>query len=97
MLRVACCVAGPPATLDFRLWTLDFATYAAYAQMERRPKKVLRTSLRSETQATDSTWMGCRAKRAATKALRQYAPVICLRRPKSSSELRVWKRRLVAW
>ena len=34
-----------------------------------------RVSLRSVTQATDPTWSGCRAKTAATKALRHTLPV----------------------
>ena len=37
---------------------------------------MLSTSLRSATQATDSTWSGWTAKSAATNALRQRAPVI---------------------
>ena len=39
-------------------------------------KKVERTSLRSAIQATDSTWRGCIANRAATKALDQTFFVI---------------------
>src|SRR4051794_7676076 len=67
--------AFPPSspTLDFRLWTLDFSTNRAYAQRVSMKKKALRTSLRSEAQATDSTWTGCKANRAATKALRHGA------------------------
>ena len=36
----------------------------------------LKTSLRSATQATDSTLRGCTANTAATQALGQSAPVI---------------------
>jgi hypothetical protein len=36
----------------------------------------LSTSFRSDTQATDSTWSGCTAKKAATRALAHSAPVI---------------------
>jgi hypothetical protein len=46
--------------------------------MVRSQKNELRTSLRSATHATDSTWSGCQAKSAATKALRQRAPVMAL-------------------
>ena len=42
----------------------------------RRKNKALRTSFRSAIQATDSTWSGCNANNAATKALRHWAPVI---------------------
>jgi len=42
--------------------------YVAYAQIERSEKKALRTSLRSEIHATDSTCSGCKPKRAATTA-----------------------------
>src|ERR1043166_6194559 len=37
--------------------------YFAYASKQSSPKKVLRTSFRSATQATDSTCNGCTAKR----------------------------------
>ena len=37
----------------------------------RKKKNALSTSLRSEIQATDSTRSGCKAKKAATIALRQ--------------------------
>ena len=46
-------------------------TYRTQASRVSSQKKVLSTSLRSEIQATDSTWSGWRAKRAATRALRQ--------------------------
>ena len=41
----------------------------------RRKKKVLRTSFRSEIQATDSTWSGCTANSAATTRLGHSAAV----------------------
>ena len=48
-------------------------------------KNVLSTSFRSETQATDSTCNGMQAKSAATKALRQNAPVRRLSSPNSNA------------
>ena len=60
-------------------------------------KNVLSTSLRSATQATDSTWRGWTANRAATKALRQTAPVMRRSRKKSRSVLARWNSRLVRW
>jgi hypothetical protein len=45
-------------TADCGPWTVDFCTYVAYAHNVRRKKKVLRTSFRSATHATDSTWSG---------------------------------------
>src|SRR2546425_10261879 len=61
--------ASSPA-LDFGLWTLDF-TYAPYAQSVNKKKNPLKTSFRSEIQATDSTLNGCQANSAATNKLRQ--------------------------
>ena len=58
---------------------------------------VLRTSLRSETQATDSTCKGCSPKSAATKALRQRAPVIHRSATKSRTVLAACKARLTVW
>ena len=46
----------------------------------------LSTSLRSATQATDSTRNGWMAKTAATNALRQRAPVIWRRTRKSDDD-----------
>ena len=57
--------------------------------------KPLSTSLRSATHATDSTRKGWMAKTAATKALRQRAPVICRRSRKSTMTDAVWSRTLV--
>src|SRR6266404_3248732 len=75
-----------PPTSDFRLWTLDFfaRAYFTYAINASSSKKVLNTSLRSAAHATDSTCAGCHAKRAATKALRQTAPVNCRNSPQSN-------------
>ncbi len=50
-------------------------------------KNALNTSLRSEIQATDSTWTGCQANSAATKALGHKAPVMKRSRWSSRSEL----------
>ena len=58
---------------------------------------VLRTSLRSETQATDSTCKGCSPKSAATKALRQRAPVIRRSAMKSRTVLAACSTRLTTW
>ena len=44
--------------------------------MASHQNSALRTSLRSAIQATDSTWRGCQANRAATRALRQNAAVM---------------------
>ena len=55
--------------------------------MERNQKTALSTSLRSATQATDSTCIGCHAKSAATKALRQREFVKRRNKPKSNSVL----------
>src|SRR5664280_184000 len=46
-----------------------------YAHIVSIQKNMLRTSLRSDTHATDSTCNGCNANNAATHALRQCAPV----------------------
>ena len=60
-------------------------------------KKVLTTFLRSATQATESTFMGCMAKSAATKALLQKAPVIHLKTMKSKRLFAMWNIRPVKW
>ena len=49
-------------------------------------QKVLSTFLRAATQATDSTLIGCIAKRMATNALSHNLPVI-LRKTRNSSQL----------
>jgi hypothetical protein len=46
-------------------------------------KKVLSKFFRDDTQATDSTLRGCRAKRAATKLLFQSDPVVRLKKRRS--------------
>jgi hypothetical protein len=56
-------------------------------------KKALSTSFRSATQATDSICKGCHANKAATKALRHTAPVICLSTAKRRSVLVMWNPR----
>src|SRR5882672_11239061 len=53
------------------------------------PKKALKTSLRSATQATDSTCSGCRANNAATNALFQVASVNFCNRKKSRTAFAV--------
>lgn len=60
-------------------------------------KRVLRTSFRSATQATDSTWTGWSANSAATKALRHRAPVIMSSSRNRSTVLAMWKATLVKW
>src|SRR6266850_1843029 len=55
---------------------LGFSAKRAYAHSVSNQKKALKTSLRSATQATDSTCKGCHANSAATHALRQSARVI---------------------
>src|SRR5215813_10424819 len=60
-------------------------------------KKPLRTSLRSETHATDSTLRGCQAKTAATNALRKIEPVIALNNKNSKTLFMPWIKRLVRW
>ena len=60
-------------------------------------KKALNTSLRSAAHATDSTWSGCQANKAATIALRHRAPVSCLNQRNNSKVLATWKSRLVTW
>src|ERR1019366_8074288 len=66
-------------------------------QSASNPKKALSESFRSATQATDSTWNGCRAKTNATHALRQRLPVERLRNAKSSSTASAWSSTLVRW
>ena len=70
-------------TLDLGLWTWDGWTYFAYASSVSMKNKVLNTSFRSATHATDSTWSGCNAKKAATRKLRPCAPVTRLSQRKS--------------
>src|SRR5437660_191671 len=72
-------------------------TYFAYAHTVSRKKNALNTSLRSETQATDSTCSGCSANRAATSALRHSAPVIRLRTRNNSRVLVRWNPALARW
>jgi hypothetical protein len=66
-----------------------------YARRVQRKKNVLSTSFRSEAQATDSTWSGCHAKRAATSKDGQNLPVRALSKRSSRTELAVCKRRFV--
>jgi len=66
---------------------LDKSAYRAYASIVAIQKKVLNVSLRSATQATDSTCKGCHPNSAATNALRQRAPVIRRRAANSSTVL----------
>ena len=66
-----------------------------YASRVSRKKKALNTSLRSAIHATDSTCAGCQPKNAATRALRQTAPVIFCRSRKSSATLALCRRTLV--
>ena len=61
-----------------------------YTQSVRNANSALRTSLRSAIHATDSTCSGCSAKRNATNALRQRAPVARNRNANSSEEAAAW-------
>ena len=58
---------------------------------------VLKTSLRSEIQATDSTCKGCKPNSAATKALCQKAPVIRRSATKSRTVLVACSTTLTTW
>src|ERR1700722_16336838 len=57
---------------------------------------MLRTSFLSEIQATDSTLIGCKAKRAATPKLCHRKPVAASRIKKSKTALIACSRRLTA-
>ena len=59
--------------------------------MKKSPES---TSLRSETQATDSTCSGWTAKTAATKALRPTPRVMRASAKKSTSVAAAWSARL---
>jgi hypothetical protein len=63
----------------------------------RNQKKALSTSLRSATQATDSTCSGCSAKRNATSALGQRAAVMRRNTANSSKALSACSQTLVRW
>jgi len=54
---------------------------------------VERTSLRSATHATDSTWRGWIAKSAATTALRHLAAVMSASTRNNSTTFTTWSRR----
>ena len=56
-----------------------------------------RTSLRSATQATDSTCVGCTAKSAATTALRPGAPVMRESTRNRSAAFAACRSTLTAW
>ncbi len=58
---------------------------------------MLNTFLRSATQATDSTLMGCHANNAATIQLRPNQPVARQSTQNSNTAFRAWKSRLVSW
>ena len=65
--------------------------------MASSKKNALNTSLRSDTQATDSARNGCNANIAATKALHQNAPVIRRKAKKSMIAAAACNRTLVKW
>src|SRR5580704_2405971 len=71
--------------------------YRRYAHTVSIQNSVLRTSFRSDTQATDSTWSGCAANSAATNALGPSRPVIAWSRPNRSSVFTMCSSRLVTW
>src|SRR5260370_24759675 len=58
---------------------------------------MLRTFLRSEIHATDSTLIGCRAKSAATTRLRQVRPVALSRIKNRSTAFAAWRSTLMVW
>src|ERR1019366_6390188 len=58
---------------------------------------MLRTFLRSEIHATDSTLIGWRAKSAATTRLRQARPVALSRIKNRSTTLAAWRSTLMVW
>src|SRR5262249_42884225 len=60
-------------------------------------KNALSVSLRSAIQATDSTWRGCRANRAATTALRHGALVMRCNNTKRRSVLATWNATFIRW
>ena len=68
-----------------------------HAQSVAKKKNPLRTSLRSESQATDSTRSGCQAKSAAKAALVQRAPVRRRIARKARAALSECRSTLVAW
>src|SRR5438445_13810050 len=65
-------------------WPLSSRAYRPYAQSVSMKNNALSTSLRSDAQATDSTYNGCHEKSAATNALRHNSPVI----PRSTRKTR---------
>src|SRR5579883_255044 len=68
-----------------------------YAQRARNQKKAQRTSLRSETHATDSTCSGWSAKTNATNVLGQKAAVARNRNRKRKTEAAAWMATLTRW
>jgi len=62
--------------------------------MKKRP---LSTLLSSAIQATDSTFMGCSAKSAATKALLSGASVMFLRARKSRTAFAMCRQSMRMW
>src|SRR4051812_25222573 len=60
--------------------------YFVYTQNTRSRKRVLRTSLRSDIHATDSTWVGCAANNAAASAAAKSGIFHFLSKPKRRSE-----------
>src|SRR6185437_4296302 len=83
-----------PLDFDGAFPMFDACAYFAYASKVSRPKKVLSTSFRSESHATDSTCTGCSANKAATNAAGQSLRVILQSSKKSRTALAAWKRTL---
>ena len=71
--------------------------YRSQSHVVAHQKTVLRTSLRSAIQATDSTWAGCTANNAATHALRQTAPVMSSNNPNNSNVASACHATFIRW
>jgi len=86
--------AKSKARQDLRLSLRAQRSWASNASMKKNP---LSTSLRVDTQATDSTCSGCRAKTPAANALGQGSLERRSSARKSSNAPATWRARLVAW
>src|SRR5215831_951807 len=77
--------------------SIGFSTYQTYANIVNNQKSVLNTSLRSATQATDSTCRGCNANNPATKALGHVCRVARRNVRKSSTLFAACSSTFVKW
>ena len=73
------------------------SVYRTYSHRVRNQKQALSTSLRSATQATDSTCSGCNANKNAANALRQRVPVARCRKMHNMTAARACSRTLCRW